>query len=42
MDYLKDYSYYLSIERRCSPNTVSAYCSDVKEFLSCTQKRPPE
>ena len=42
MDYLKDYSYYLSIERRCSPNTVSAYCSDVKEFLSCTQKRPSE
>ena len=38
MDYLKDYSYYLRIERRCSPNTVSAYCSDVQAFLNSIPK----
>lgn len=30
---LKDYSYYLRIERKMSPNTVGAYCSDVRDFL---------
>ncbi|MCQ2170743.1 MAG: tyrosine recombinase XerD [Bacteroidales bacterium] len=30
---LKDYSYYLRIERKMSPNTVKAYCRDVRDFL---------
>ena len=30
---LKDYSYYLRVERGMSPNTVSSYRSDVKAFL---------
>lgn len=30
---LKDYEYYLKIERNMSPNTVQAYCSDVEDFL---------
>lgn len=31
--YLKDYNYYLRIERAMSPNTVASYCSDVRYFL---------
>lgn len=31
---LKDYSYYLRMERKNSPNTVSSYCGDVADFLS--------
>lgn len=30
---LQDFSCFLSIERRMSPNTVKAYCTDVAEFL---------
>jgi len=30
---LKDYRYYLRMERKMSPNTVSSYCSDVAAFL---------
>ena len=30
---LKDYNYYLRIERAMSPNTVASYCSDVEFFL---------
>lgn len=30
---LKDFQYYLQIERRLSPNTVAAYCHDVEAFL---------
>lgn len=30
---LKDYSYYLRVERGMSPNTVAAYKSDVSSFL---------
>ena len=30
---LKDYSYYLRVERGMSPNTVCSYTSDVKAFL---------
>lgn len=33
---MKDYAYYLRIERRMSPNTVSAYCSDVEAFLAAS------
>ena len=31
---LQDYSYYLSIERAMSQNTVASYCSDVEKFLA--------
>ena len=31
---LKDYKYYLKIERAMSQNTVASYCSDVDKFLS--------
>ena len=31
---LKDYSYYLRVERGMSPNTVGSYRSDVKAFLA--------
>ena len=31
---LDDYAYYLGVERAMSPNTVSAYCSDVQAFMS--------
>ena len=30
---LKDYNYYLRMERAMSPNTVASYCSDVENFL---------
>ena len=31
---LKDYNYYLRMERAMSQNTVASYCSDVEKFLS--------
>ncbi len=31
---VKDYSYYLKVERGMSPNTVAAYCRDVSLFLA--------
>lgn len=31
--FLNAFRYYLSVERNMSPNTVSAYCSDVRDFL---------
>lgn len=31
--FLKDYCYYLKIERAMSPNTVASYSSDVEKFL---------
>lgn len=37
---IKDYSYYLKIERRMSPNTVASYCSDVKDFFSTSECVP--
>ena len=30
---LKDYRYYLRVERKMSPNTVASYCSDVAAFV---------
>lgn len=33
-DILKNYSYYLRVERGMSSNTVSSYCSDVKAFMT--------
>lgn len=32
--YIKDYAYFLRMERQLSPNTVGAYISDVKAFLA--------
>ena len=31
---LKDYNYYLRMERAMSQNTVASYCSDVEKFLN--------
>jgi len=38
----KDYSYYLKIERRLSPNTVAAYCSDIEAFFKKKNKAAKE
>ncbi len=32
--FIKDFEYYLKVERAMSHNTVSSYCSDLKAFLS--------
>jgi integrase/recombinase XerD len=37
---LKDYRYYLRVERGLSPNTVSAYARDVAEFLAAADLAP--
>ncbi len=37
---IKDYKYYLRIERRMSPNTVASYCHDVEAFLEWCQLAP--
>ena len=37
---LKDYRYYLRIERRLSPNTVAAYGRDVAELLAALDLAP--
>lgn len=37
---LKDYRYYLKVERSMSPNTVSSYCRDVKAFLEESGENP--
>lgn len=39
---LQDYSYYLSIERAMSHNTVASYCSDVEKFTKSLPCRPEE
>lgn len=39
---LKDYSYYLKVERAMSPNTVGAYLSDLQEFFSITGLSPKD
>lgn len=39
---LKDYAYYVKIERQMSPNTVASYCSDVEEFFKNCSSRPSE
>ena len=38
--WIKDYSYYLKIERRMSPNTVASYVSDVTAFFAETGSDP--
>lgn len=35
---LRDYSYYLKVERGMSPNTVASYVSDVSELLDAVDK----
>ena len=37
---LKDYRYYLRMERGLSPNTVAAYARDVSEFLAAADLAP--
>ena len=37
---LKDYRYYLRMERALSPNTVAAYARDVSEFLAAADLAP--
>lgn len=37
---IKDYTYYLKIERRMSPNTVASYVSDVSKFLEWAGTAP--
>ena len=39
---LKDYNYYLKIERRMSPNTAASYSSDIKEFFTDSGVKPEE
>lgn len=37
---LKDFSYYLKVERQMSPNTIESYCSDVSAFLESSGEDP--
>lgn len=39
---LRDYSYYLKIERAMSPNTVAAYSSDMEAFFRSVRVQPAE
>ena len=39
---LKDYSYYLRMERRMSPHTVASYCGEVEAFLEASGTLPSE
>ena len=39
---LKDYNYYLRIERRMSPNTAASYSSDIKEFFADCERKPED
>jgi len=39
---IKDYTYYLKVERRMSPNTVSSYCSDIESFLEAVPLSPTD
>ena len=39
---IKDYSYYLRMERRMSPHTVASYCGEVEAFLEASGTAPSE
>ena len=39
---LKDYEFYLKIERRMSPNTAASYLSDIKEFFAERELKPED
>ena len=36
---LKDYTYYMKLERGMSPNTVASYSSDIGKFLSSFEEK---
>ena len=38
--WIKDYSYYLRMERQMSPNTVASYRSEVRDFFECSGSTP--
>ncbi|MDY3783773.1 MAG: site-specific tyrosine recombinase/integron integrase [Candidatus Cryptobacteroides sp.] len=40
--WIKDWSYYLRMERRMSPNTVSSYVSDTEHFFEACGRKPLE
>ncbi|MDI9550516.1 MAG: site-specific tyrosine recombinase XerD [Bacteroidota bacterium] len=39
---LRDYSYYLKIERALSPNTVASYLSDLRDFFAVVPVEPAQ
>lgn len=39
---IKDYSYYVRMERQMSPNTVTSYTSDIREFFGKTEMKASE
>lgn len=39
---IKDYSYYVRMERQMSPNTVKSYSSDIREFFGKTELKAGE
>lgn len=39
---IKDYSYYVRMERQMSPNTVKSYSSDIREFFGKTEMKASE
>ena len=40
--WIKDYSYYLRMERQMSPHTVASYCSEVRDFFEASGASPAE
>ncbi len=40
MNFLKDYTTYLKLERAMSHNTVASYCSDIQKFLKAVPSDP--
>ena len=40
--WIKDYSYYLRMERRMSPHTVASYCAEVRDFFEASGTTPRE
>jgi integrase/recombinase XerD len=39
-DLIKEFEFYLRLEKSLSENTISAYCSDIKKFALYTLKKP--
>ena len=37
---VRDFAYYVRMERKMSPNTVASYCSDVAHFLNAAGRNP--
>ena len=40
--WIKDYTYYLRMERQMSPHTVASYCSEVRDFFEASGASPSE